>query len=49
MPQPGKQRPLERSQGNRKRAASLLHLKRTTLVEKLKRMGLDADPGGDAI
>ncbi len=27
--------------GNKKRAASLLNLKRTTLVEKLKRMGLD--------
>ena len=33
---------LEKSGGNKKRAASLLQLKRTTLVEKLKRMGLDA-------
>jgi DNA-binding NtrC family response regulator len=28
--------------GNKKRAASLLHLKRTTFVEKLRRMGMDA-------
>jgi DNA-binding NtrC family response regulator len=27
--------------GNKKRAASLLHLKRTTFVEKLRRMGMD--------
>jgi DNA-binding NtrC family response regulator len=33
---------LEKSGGNKRRAASLLQLKRTTLVEKLKRMGLDA-------
>jgi len=32
--------------GNKKRAASLLHLKRTTFVEKLKRMG-SAGPAGD--
>jgi two-component system response regulator AtoC len=36
---------LERSGGNKKRAASLLQLKRTTLVEKLKRMGLEAEAG----
>jgi DNA-binding NtrC family response regulator len=36
---------LQRSGGNRKRAASLLQLKRTTLVEKLKRMGLEAEAG----
>jgi DNA-binding NtrC family response regulator len=30
--------------GNKKRAASLLHLKRTTFVEKLKRMGSEAGP-----
>jgi two-component system response regulator AtoC len=29
--------------GNKKRAASLLQLKRTTFVEKLKRMGLESD------
>jgi two-component system response regulator AtoC len=29
--------------GNKKRAASLLHLKRTTFVEKLKRMGMASD------
>jgi two-component system, NtrC family, response regulator AtoC len=28
--------------GNKKRAASLLHLKRTTFVEKLRRMGMEA-------
>ncbi len=31
-------RSLERTQGNKGRAAKLLHLKRTTLVEKLKRL-----------
>ena len=31
------------SGGNKKRAASLLHLKRTTFVEKLKRMGLESE------
>lgn len=30
-------------QGNKQRAASLLGLKRTTLLEKLKRLGLEAD------
>jgi len=34
---------LEVAGGNKKRAASLLHLKRTTFVEKLKRMGMDSD------
>jgi len=34
--------------GNKKRAASLLHLKRTTFVEKLRRMGVDA-PVDDTI
>jgi len=34
------QRSLDRTGGNRNRAAELLHIKRTTLVEKLKRFGL---------
>jgi two-component system, NtrC family, response regulator AtoC len=34
------QRCLHRTGGNRNRAAELLHIKRTTLVEKLKRLGL---------
>ena len=33
------QRALERTGGNRNRAAELLRIKRTTLVEKLKRLG----------
>jgi DNA-binding NtrC family response regulator len=33
------QRCLDRTGGNRNRAAELLHIKRTTLVEKLKRLG----------
>jgi len=33
------QRSLERTGGNRHKAAELLHIKRTTLVEKLKRFG----------
>ena len=33
------QRALERTSGNKGQAAKLLHLKRTTLVEKLKRLG----------
>jgi transcriptional regulator with PAS, ATPase and Fis domain len=33
------QRSLDRTGGNRNRAAELLHIKRTTLVEKLKRFG----------
>jgi two-component system, NtrC family, response regulator AtoC len=32
---------LQVARGNKKRAASLLHLKRTTFVEKLRRMGMD--------
>jgi DNA-binding NtrC family response regulator len=32
---------LQVAQGNKKRAASLLHLKRTTFVEKLRRMGME--------
>ena len=31
-------RSLERTQGNKRQAARLLNLKRTTLVEKLKRL-----------
>jgi DNA-binding NtrC family response regulator len=34
-------RALERTGGNRNRAAELLRIKRTTLVEKLKRLGKD--------
>jgi two-component system response regulator AtoC len=33
---------LEVAGGNKKRAASLLHLKRTTFVEKLRRMGMES-------
>ena len=35
------QRSLERTGGNRNKAAELLRIKRTTLVEKLKRLGTD--------
>ena len=35
------QRSLERTGGNRNRAAELLRIKRTTLVEKLKRLSAD--------
>jgi len=35
------QRALDRTRGNRNKAADLLRIKRTTLVEKLKRMGAD--------
>lgn len=38
---------LEASGGNKKRAASLLQLKRTTFVEKLKRMGWEAEVFGE--
>jgi DNA-binding NtrC family response regulator len=31
-------RSLERTQGNKRQAARLLNLKRTTLIEKLKRL-----------
>jgi DNA-binding NtrC family response regulator len=34
-------RSLDRTGGNRNRAAELLRIKRTTLVEKLKRLGTD--------
>jgi transcriptional regulator with PAS, ATPase and Fis domain len=37
-------RALERTAGNRQRAAQLLNMKRTTLVEKLKRMHPKANP-----
>jgi DNA-binding NtrC family response regulator len=35
------QRSLQRTGGNRNKAAELLRIKRTTLVEKLKRLGAD--------
>ena len=35
------QRALDRTRGNRNRAAELLRIKRTTLVEKLRRIGAD--------
>jgi DNA-binding NtrC family response regulator len=38
---------LETSGGNKKKAASLLHLKRTTFVEKLRRMGMETEDAGD--
>jgi DNA-binding NtrC family response regulator len=34
---------LQVARGNKKRAASLLHLKRTTFVEKLRRMGMESE------
>ncbi len=34
-------RALDRTHGNRNKAADLLRIKRTTLVEKLKRIGAD--------
>jgi DNA-binding NtrC family response regulator len=36
---------LQVARGNKKRAASLLHLKRTTFVEKLRRIGMDSSEG----
>jgi len=36
-------RSLEATGGNKKKAASLLRLKRTTFVEKLKRMGMETE------
>ena len=39
---------LEVARGNKKRAASLLHLKRTTFVEKLRRMGVESTAGEPA-
>ncbi len=35
---------LERTGGNKNRAAAILQMNRTTLVEKLKKKGLDAEP-----
>jgi len=40
---------LQVSGGNKKKAASLLHLKRTTFVEKLKRMGMDSSDDPEMI
>jgi two-component system, NtrC family, response regulator AtoC len=40
---------LQNAGGNKKRAASLLHLKRTTFVEKLRRMGMDPDSDSEVI
>jgi DNA-binding NtrC family response regulator len=37
-------RSLERTQGNKRQAAKLLHLKRTTLIEKLKRLEPHVSP-----
>ncbi len=34
-------RALDRTRGNRNKASELLHIKRTTLVEKMKRLGLE--------
>ena len=39
---------LEVSRGNKKKAATLLRLKRTTFVEKLRRMGVDPEDGFDS-
>jgi hypothetical protein len=36
---------LRRTNGNKKLAAKLLNLKRTTLIEKIKRIGLLESPG----
>jgi DNA-binding NtrC family response regulator len=38
---------LEVARGNKKKAATLLRLKRTTFVEKLRRMGVDPGDGSD--
>ena len=38
---------LEVARGNKKKAATLLRLKRTTFVEKLRRMGVDPEDGTD--
>jgi two-component system, NtrC family, response regulator AtoC len=37
------------ARGNKKKAASLLHLKRTTFVEKLRRMGMDSSAEDDVL
>ena len=39
---------LEVARGNKKKAATLLRLKRTTFVEKLRRMGVDTDDCSDS-
>jgi len=39
---------LEVARGNKKKAATLLRLKRTTFVEKLRRMGVDPEDGSDS-
>jgi len=39
---------LQVARGNKKRAASLLHLKRTTFVEKLRRMGMESEELAEA-
>ncbi|HJU83521.1 MAG TPA: helix-turn-helix domain-containing protein, partial [Holophagaceae bacterium] len=36
------------TRGNKKRAAELLGLKRTTFLEKMKRLDLEEDPGAEA-
>ena len=40
---------LEVANGNKKKAATLLRLKRTTFVEKLRRMGVDPGDGSDSM
>jgi len=40
---------LEVARGNKKKAATLLRLKRTTFVEKLRRMGFDPEDGSDSL
>lgn len=40
------QRAMERTGGNKSEAARLLGLKRTTFLDKLRRFGLDEQPGG---
>ena len=40
---------LEVARGNKKKAANLLRLKRTTFVEKLRRMGVDDGDGSDSM
>jgi len=40
---------LEVARGNKKKAATLLRLKRTTFVEKLRRMGVDPEDGSDSL
>ena len=40
---------LRRTNGNKKLAAKLLNLKRTTLIEKIKRIGLLESPGAAGV